>query len=189
MKRKSMTLAMLAVLTVGILVTASCRMAAYTAPLVPRFTPSGAAVLVTFYTNAGAQLAVFSGSVDITDVLGDAGFQASIGSMTYYILQTNLGNTEQTGNLITDPNASGYYKTVKKADAKVGTKTTVSFTAPALGGGTYTTLVTYTNAANWSYIKGKINLTVTTEDGRSGFTLDDYTKLTATATTAIANKP
>lgn len=183
-----MTLAMLAVLTVGVLVTASCRMAAYTAPLVPRFTPSGAAVTATFYTNAAAQLCVLSGSVDLTDVLGDAGFQANINSVSIYAIQTNLGSTEQSATYTPDPNQSGYYKIVKKADAKVGTKTTVSFKIPSQSG-LYTGFVSYTNSANWTYAKARISLNVATEDGRNGYTLDDYTKLSATITSAIGNTP
>lgn len=188
MKRKTMTLAMLAVLTVGVLVTASCRMAAYTAPLVPRFTPSAAAVTSTFYTNASAQLVVLSGSVDLTDTLGDAGFQANVSSLTIYALQTNLGSTEQSASYNADLSVTGAYKTVKKADAKASTKYTLSFTTPAQSG-LYAFLVSYTNSANWSYVKGKIFLTVKTDDGNNGYTLDDYSKLTATITSAIGNKP
>ena len=179
---------MLAVLTVGILVTASCRMAAYTAPLVPRFTPSAATVTSTIYTNAAYQTVFLSGSVDLTDLLGDAGYQAYVDSVSLYFRSTNIGSTENSGTENADKNSSDYGKIVKKADAKVSLKTTVKYKS-GLNSGLYAGLSGLTNTAAYSYIKAIYTIRVVTDDGRTGYTLDDYSKLSASVTTTVANTP
>lgn len=185
---KRLSILTIALMVVGSFVLSSCRGAVYTAPLVPRFTAAPSAVTVTFYTNAAVTGYKASGTVDITDALGDAGFTANVASATLYTLRTNIGQTEVSSTINNDPNGSSYYKTVKSTDAKAATKYTLTY-ASILNTANYATFVLSTNSANLSYTKAIYSLNINVENGNNGYTLDDYSKLQTTFASAIGNTP
>jgi len=185
---KHISIFAIALMVVGSFVLSSCRGAIYTAPLVPRFSGAATAVTITVYTNAAvANKFKATGTYTITDALGDAGFVANIKDVTLYYISTNVGSTEGTTTVANDPNGASYYKVVKQADAKVSTATGLSLASvlqPAVAN-----ITLGTNSANLSYQKAIYSLTINAENGNSGYTLDDYSKLATTYTVSIGTTP
>lgn len=185
---KRLSILAIALMVVGSFVLSSCRGAVYTAPLVPRFSGSPVAVSITVYTNAAVgNKFKATGSYTLTDSLGDAGFVANIKDVTLYYILTNVGSTEATTTVANDANASGYFVAVKQSAAKSGSGTILPFASvlqTAVGN-----ITLGTNSANLSYQKAIYSLTINAENGNTGYTLDDYSKLATTYSVSIGNTP
>ncbi|MBN8216681.1 MAG: hypothetical protein J0L75_08555 [Spirochaetes bacterium] len=183
MKRILSLLALVA--TVGF-VLASCRAATYTAPLVPRFSPTASPVVVALATNTLGNTATITGSLKLKDLLGDTGYQIAITSVDLYNKTTNFGAT-LSGATTYSPVAvgNGNILRVSKSSNTINYEFSLSFT----GTGNYATYATgsindLTNGGRYAVRSAKYNVQLTTEDGNSTFVADDNSKLETTWSTS-----
>ncbi len=190
---KRISIIAIALMVVGSFVLTSCRGAVYTAPLVPRFTATAAALTLTAYTNATAQQTKITGSVTLTDTLGDTGYQALVNSVNLYSQSTNASDFQLAAVATANAPATGNgnVKTVKKSENKPANSVVLNFTATDVAYGTIATgtIAAYTNTGRWKNLVAKYNVTLQTEDGNTTVNIDELSKLESTWTVAIGNLP